>query len=171
MKVKDALFCGNCIPKAGAANFSDGERRGDCVKIDTARLIWMRFFGATGGSVRVLVCGDRNWTDRKLIESQLIRLDEVQGIDVVIEGEARGADSIGRDVALEVLKVPVERFPAQWDKFGRAAGPIRNQQMLTEGKPDWVIAFHDDIKHSKGTRDMKNRAERAGIPVEVISHG
>lgn len=121
--------------------------------------------------MRVLVCGDRNWTDKQLIISQLTRLNEVQGIDVVIEGEARGADSLGRDVALEILNVPVKRYPAQWDKYGKAAGMIRNQQMLTEGKPDWVIAFHDDIEHSKGTGDMIKRAKRAGIPVEVISHG
>lgn len=41
------------------------------------------------------------------------------------------------------------RFPAKWNEHGKAAGPIRNQQMLTEGKPDVVFAFHDDIASSK----------------------
>jgi hypothetical protein len=61
-------------------------------------------------------------------------------------------------------------YPAQWHKYGRAAGPIRNQQMLAEGKPDLVLAFHDDIDGSRGTKDMVNRARRAGVKVEVISH-
>ena len=48
----------------------------------------------------------------------------------------------------------VNPFPAQWSKYGRAAGPLRNTQMLSEGNPDIVLAFHDNIKRSRGTRNM-----------------
>jgi len=116
--------------------------------------------------MRVLVCGDREWTDG---ETMLRRLQALEHDEVVlIEGEARGADLMAKGMARH-FGWRVLAFPANWDKYHRAAGPIRNQQMLVEGKPDLVLAFHADIEHSKGTRDMVNRARRAGIPVEVIT--
>lgn len=94
---------------------------------------------------------------------------------VLIHGCARGADTLS-ETALRVIyhqkatvKPEILRFPAQWYKYGRAAGPIRNQQMLDEGKPDLVLAFHSDLEHSKGTKDMVTRARKAGIEVRVIS--
>jgi hypothetical protein len=57
-------------------------------------------------------------------------------------------------------------FPADWETHGRAAGPIRNQAMLDEGKPYLVIAFWDG--KSKGTLDMISRATRAGVPVKIV---
>lgn len=89
--------------------------------------------------------------------------------EVIIEGEAAGADSIARDVA-ESLGIPVEKYPANWTAHGLAAGPIRNRQMLTEGKPDAVLAFHDDIEASKGTKDMVQAAMLADLPVTVVGH-
>lgn len=61
-------------------------------------------------------------------------------------------------------------FPAKWKEFGRAAGPIRNQQMLDEGKPELVLAFHDDLENSKGTKDMVGRAMKADLPVILYTH-
>ena len=52
-------------------------------------------------------------------------------------------------------------YPAQWDVYGRRAGPIRNQEMIDEGKPDGVVAFPG----GKGTADMVRRAEAAGLKV------
>lgn len=117
--------------------------------------------------MRLLICGDRNWTDKDLIKSVLQSLNVK--VDCIIEGEARGVDTLAREVA-EELKIPVEGYPARWGECGRAAGPIRNQQMLDEGKSDAVLAFHDDIEKSKGTKDMINRARKAGVPVTLISH-
>jgi len=118
--------------------------------------------------MRVLVCGDRNWGDYALV------LQKLNGIGAaphtVIDGACCGADSCGNRAAMS-LNWPFMRFPADWEKYGRAAGPIRNQQMLDEGRPDLILAFHDNIEHSKGTSDMVRRARKAGIPVEVISHG
>jgi hypothetical protein len=113
--------------------------------------------------VRVLVCGDRNWMDRKKIEDRLLKLPVNT---VVIEGEASGADSLARDVAREI-GLSVLEFPADWKKHGKAAGPIRNRQMLDQ-KPDLVIAFHPDLTKSRGTADTVREAKRRGIPVEVI---
>lgn len=83
------------------------------------------------------------------------------------EGEARGADRLAAEAARR-LGIPshrILRFPAKWGKYGKAAGPIRNQQMLDEGKPTLVLAYHNDLENSKGTKDMVSRAEAAGVTV------
>jgi len=114
--------------------------------------------------MRVLCCGDRNWKRKDVIRRELEKLPKGT---IIIEGECRGADLLSKAVALE-LGFKVERFPAEWELYGRAAGPIRNQQMLDEGKPDLVLAFHSEIEKSRGTEDMIRRAEREGIPVRLI---
>jgi len=117
--------------------------------------------------MRVLVCGDRNWIDGALI-FEALRVEHF-GLDtVVVDGAARGADSLGHAAALE-LGLQTERFPANWTRYGRGAGPIRNQQML-DGGLDLVMAFHDDLAHSKGTAHMVRIARKAGIAVRVIRH-
>jgi len=57
-----------------------------------------------------------------------------------------------------------EHSPAEWDKFGRRAGPLRNEQMLREGKPDVVVAFPG----GRGTAHMVRIAKEAGIDVLEI---
>jgi hypothetical protein len=110
-----------------------------------------------GGYVRLLICGDRDWSGGDVIREIIARFQP----DVIIEGEARGADTLAR-LAGENLGIEVLRFPADWDTYGKAAGPIRNSQMLREGKPDVIIGFHYNINESKGTRDMLTRAKKAG---------
>lgn len=117
--------------------------------------------------MRILVCGDRNWTDYKLILKTLLGLGG--GPHTIIDGQASGADSLGNKAAMS-LSWPWKRYPADWARYGRAAGPIRNQQMLDEGKPELVLAFHDDLVHSKGTKDMISRAEKAKIKVIKVKH-
>lgn len=114
--------------------------------------------------MRVLCCGDRNWTSYKIIRRELEKLDDYT---TVINGRANGADSIAAYIARQ-LNYPVMDFPADWNFYGRAAGPIRNKQMLDEGKPDLVLAFHTDIKNSKGTKNMIEQAEKRGIKVILI---
>lgn len=115
--------------------------------------------------MRLLVCGDRNWVDDESIKEAIVRLNP----SVVIHGNARGADSLAGEAA-NSLGITVEVYPAQWETYGRAAGPIRNRQMLVDGKPDKVLAFHDDIEKSKGTKNMVKQAEKAGIDVTIYNH-
>ena len=115
--------------------------------------------------MRVLVCGDRNWIDAELLFDTL---DSLERPLVVVEGGARGADRLARAWA-QARDVPWEEYPADWSHRGKAAGPIRNQQMLDTG-PDVVIAFHDDLDGSKGTRDMVSRALKANVAVRVVTH-
>ena len=111
--------------------------------------------------MRILVCGHREFNDVPLLEGILDDLKPT----TIIEGEARGADTLSRLYG-ERRGIPVLRFPADWNKYGNAAGPIRNKQMLTEGKPDLVVAFLS--KDSKGTKDMIKQAKDYGTKVEVI---
>lgn len=114
--------------------------------------------------MRALVCGDRNWTNRA-------RLDWVLGImnvTAVIEGEAKGADTMAREWA-DAHQTLVHPFPADWAKYGKSAGPVRNREMLSIGKPERVIAFHNDIKNSKGTANMIEQAKRSGVPVVLVT--
>jgi hypothetical protein len=121
---------------------------------------------------RVLICGDRNWTDYDYILETLKKYladHTPNAIDFVIEGEANGADKLGRKAA-EELGIVVLPYPAKWEQHGRAAGPIRNKQMLVDGKPDEVWAFHDNLSASKGTMNMIITAREKGIPVYTHSH-
>jgi hypothetical protein len=124
-------------------------------------------------SRRVLVTGDRNWSDRRYLEAVLTSLHGEDEISVVIEGEAPGADGMARDWA-KANGIPFLPFPADWERYKRRgrknpAGPIRNRRMYSEGRPDLVVAFHEDLWHkSKGTRDMVEVAMAGGTPVLIF---
>lgn len=120
--------------------------------------------------MKVLVCGSRDWVDRKIIRERLLKLPPDT---IIIEGGCghgfgpTGVDLLARAVALEIGFEVVE-FPAAWKKYGNAAGPIRNIKMLNT-KPHLVIAFHDDIDNSKGTKHTVTEARKRGIEVEIIA--
>jgi hypothetical protein len=95
-------------------------------------------------------------------------LDTMPTITVIIEGEARGADTYAR-VYAERNNIPIEKYPADWKRYGLAAGPIRNRQMLMEGKPDLVMAFaKTTLAESRGTKNMVKQARKAGVRVQVF---
>ena len=106
-------------------------------------------------------------------ELQDLVLETIRGLDprptLIIEGAARGADVLGK-VAAIWLGIPWQEFPADWTTHGKRAGHIRNQQMLDEGKPDLVLAFHPVTGCTPGTRDMIQRAQQAGVPVRVVTY-
>lgn len=109
--------------------------------------------------MRVLICGGRDFTDHKLLEGTL----DKYAITAIINGGARGADALSTLYA-RVKSIPLEIHYARWDLHGKAAGPIRNQRMLDEGRPDLVLAFPGGI----GTNDMVQRAIKAGVKVIQI---
>ena len=115
--------------------------------------------------MRLLICGDRNWKDKELIHMYVKHYNP----SIIIEGEAKGADSLAREVG-ESLGILVEKYPADWTTHGKKAGPIRNNQMLKEGKPDMVIGFHDDLESSKGTKHMLKISVKAKIKTLHVSH-
>jgi len=106
---------------------------------------------------QVLVCGGRDYDDRRSVYTCLDGL--VPRPTLIITGGANGADALAADWAA-FRQVPKLIFRADWEKHGRAAGPIRNQQML-ECKPDLVMAFPG----GRGTADMVRRAKAAGVRI------
>lgn len=115
--------------------------------------------------MRVLVCGGRNYFDLKTTYQILDKIHQERKITCVIQGGARGADSLGRRWANETEVMSYE-FQADWDKYGKKAGYIRNKQMLDEGKPDLVIAFPG----GRGTAMMVNLAKKAGVEVIEVPY-
>jgi len=109
---------------------------------------------------RILVCGSRKWRWSFWVFMAVAGLKIRFGDDIVIiEGEARGVDTMAREAA-ECLGLEVDPYPADW-RFGPVAGNLRNTKMIEEGKPDWVYA----IGYGKGTADMVKQARAADIMV------
>lgn len=136
--------------------------------------------------MRLLVTGDRHWTDVPFIESVLrehITVQLVCGDPIrwLIHGAADGADTIAKYIAID-MGLPVISWPAHWrhdrhcplgcsDMCGRAAGSIRNNRMATYLTPNLVLAFHDDLwKGSKGTHHMVETAVKMGIRTLYYTH-
>jgi hypothetical protein len=117
--------------------------------------------------MRILACGDRNYTDLSSIGVVLLMCRDIFGDFTLIHGACRGADRIAGEasITMEMITIAV---PARWSRDGRKAGPLRNQVMLDKGRPDLVLAFHDHIEDSRGTHDMIRRAKRAGLPVVLV---
>jgi hypothetical protein len=89
---------------------------------------------------------------------------------LVIEGGARGADAICNLVA-KSFELEVQSVLADWTRYGRGAGPIRNKAML-DLRPDYVLAFNDDLPSSRGTRNMVEQCLKAGLSVTLYNtHG
>jgi len=120
--------------------------------------------------MRVLVCGGRDYNDGAKVKKTLDDFCDMRGLVddeynmplgvTVIHGGATGADRWADEWAVTNW-LPIKEYKADWKAHGKAAGPIRNQQMLDDGKPDVVIAFSG----GKGTADMISRAEKAGLPI------
>jgi hypothetical protein len=115
--------------------------------------------------MKVLVCGGRKFDDALTLGSWLGGIHKNNGpITLLIEGGAPGADFMARKFA-EWMKIPTQTFEAEWDRHGKAAGPIRNKRMLDEGKPDLVVAFEG----GKGTANMLKQASAAGVKVLIAT--
>lgn len=108
---------------------------------------------------RVIVCGGRDYADSRTVYWALDQVRSKHGIPVIIHGGARGADALAASWAEEV-GATVEVYEADWERHGKGAGPVRNQQMVDAGA-DGCIAFPG----GRGTADMVSRCKKAGIPV------
>jgi len=110
--------------------------------------------------MRLLVCGGRAFADWAWLSAVLDKGHAKRPVTLVLHGGAHGADNLAGQWA-KLREIPCLTFPANWAKHGPAAGPIRNQQMLVDGSPDYVVAFPGGA----GTADMCRRARAAGLPV------
>lgn len=112
---------------------------------------------------RVLICGSRRYRNAAAIERYIRRLPAGT---VVIHGGAPGADTLAGLYAKR-CGLAVEEFPADWKRYGKGAGMVRNRQMLKEGRPTEVVAFVADPTNSPGTANMVLQALARGLPVTV----
>jgi hypothetical protein len=117
----------------------------------------------------VLICGSRGFRPEAFMRQALEVWTAKHGAPrEVVEGcEPTGIDWLAGHIVVPDVwpDTVVQHFPADWNRYGRAAGPIRNQQMLDEGAPDAVIAFSVNLESSRGTADMVRRSRNAGLHV------
>lgn len=115
--------------------------------------------------MKLIVAGSRYVEDSSVIAYSMLQwwLAHDRPDIEVVSGGARGVDLIGERVA-EVQGFPVRRFPADWDRWGKAAGPKRNLEMAKYA--DALLAF--PVGASRGTRHMISAAEGEGLDVTVI---
>ena len=114
---------------------------------------------------RVVIAGCRDYRNyeeaRAFIDHCLSRIIEKNEI-IILSGGASGADALGEKYAAENGFV-VEQYPAQWDKYGKSAGPRRNKQMAEAC--DFVICFWDG--KSRGTKSMIEYAKLYNKPLRI----
>ena len=110
--------------------------------------------------MRIVFSGCRDITDEKLVERIISQYIAVK--DVVITGGCRGVDKIAHDYARRCF-ADTEVHDADWDKHGKAAGPIRNQKMAESA--DQLVAIWDG--KSRGTKSMIDNALKLGVETHV----
>ncbi len=111
-----------------------------------------------------LICGGRDFADMTMFDSAMGDLVRLRGMpERIVQGGAKGADRMAVEWAqrhaIEIFTVRPE-----WNRHGRAAGPIRNGIMLSKYKPHLVVAFPG----GKGTEDMIRRSHKADVDVAEI---
>ena len=115
-------------------------------------------------SGRVAVVGSRSFPSSSLVESFVRSLPV--GV-VVVSGGARGTDSFAAAAAVSV-GLSLEVFEADWRRFGRGAGAVRNRALVASGLSALVAFVSDPSSLSPGSRDVISRARAAGVPVFVF---
>lgn len=115
----------------------------------------------------VIVTGSRDWSEKAVLRRVLSVLhgNGQDGIELLVEGGARGADTMARDWARD-NGVPHETVPADWDRYGRAAGAKRNIQMLERYPSALVVAF--PLPQGRGTQHCVMAAKDRKHKVWVV---
>jgi hypothetical protein len=110
--------------------------------------------------LKILVCGGRDYNDHEFLFRALDHVHKDKGpVTGVIHGGASGADGLAGAWAT-AARIPVTAVHAKWNLYGKAAGPLRNREMLGL-KPDLIVAFPG----GRGTEDMCRQALDNGFTV------
>lgn len=110
--------------------------------------------------MKVAVIGSRSFNDYEEVKRTLSAIN----ITLLVSGGAKGADTLGEQYAKE-NNIPTKIFYPDWEKHGKAAGMIRNTDIINEA--ELVVAFWD--QKSNGTRDSIQKAEKAGKKILIIT--
>jgi hypothetical protein len=118
--------------------------------------------------MRVIIAGGRDFNHYELLKEKMEYALKHITISEIVSGGARGADLLGERWAKE-NNVPVKQFIPEWEKLGKSAGFIRNDDMAKYamiGNKGVLMAFWD--KKSKGTEHMIKTAQKKGLKVKVF---
>lgn len=115
--------------------------------------------------MRLLISGYRYFSDYDIVQTEMKKVLCDNETHVIIHGNCQGADltadKVAKDNGWDCLL-----FPPEWNKHGKAAGVIRNEEMIVEGRPDYAIVFLSP--QSRGTLDMKKRLDRHKIKYTLV---
>jgi hypothetical protein len=113
---------------------------------------------------RIIIAGGRDFHDYEMVKKACDKYtkDKYKSIEIVC-GMAKGADTLGKKWG-EDNGYDIAKFPADWNKYKNAAGPIRNKQMAEYGNV--LIAFWDT--KSKGTKNMIDTARDLGLEIVIF---
>lgn len=112
--------------------------------------------------MKVIIAGTRTFTDYEKLSAFCDKVLSNQKEVEVVSGCSKGADLLGERYAKE-RGFSIKRFPADWNLYGKRAGPLRNSAMATYA--DALIAFWDG--QSRGTQNMINLANAGGLKVRI----
>lgn len=114
---------------------------------------------------RPIICGGRDFHNRMVVWESLNRIYESHGpFEIIIHGAASGADT---EAMFWGVKRGLKHMPfiANWELYGKRAGPVRNEKMIVDGRADGVIAFPG----GKGTANMIKLADKYKLPVIIVT--
>ena len=120
--------------------------------------------------LRVIIAGGRDFNDYNKAEKCIDDFLVSNNLPVkIISGNASGADRMG-ELYGNLHGIDVVQFPAEWNKYGRAAGPIRNRKMAEYAAEERgvLIAFWDG--KSRGTKNMIENAKRSGLEISIVNY-
>lgn len=115
--------------------------------------------------MKVIIAGGRDFNNYELLKERCDYFLQNQTEIEIVSGNANGADKLGEQYAIE-RNYSLKIFKAEWDKYGKSAGMIRNTEMSNYG--DTLIAFWDG--KSKGTSHMINESRKKNLKVRVINY-
>ena len=115
--------------------------------------------------MRVIIAGGRDFSDYERLSERVLHILSAQDQVTIVCGEARGADSLGKRLACE-KGWKLLSFPADWDKYGKAAGYKRNEEMARNA--DALIAFWDG--KSRGTKHMIDLAKKHNLQTRIVRY-
>lgn len=151
----------------GLAGFQDGQLAPAFINAPSNCILpyrWQILLRKTE-TPRVIVAGSRNFTDYRLLQTKLNHFMASFTVQpAIVSGGARGADALGEQYA-QRRSLEIVRFPAEWDRYGKSAGMLRNARMAWASSH--LVAFWDG--ESPGTRNMIEMANAEGLAVRVVT--
>ncbi len=128
--------------------------------------------------IKLIIAGGRDFSDYQLLQLETQRFLVESNFNpsqvTIISGKQKTVDERGNEYGADFLgevfakkyHFPIEEFPADWNKNGKAAGPIRNEEMAKVATH--LIAFHDGV--SKGTKSMIENAEKYNLIYKIVKY-